>query len=355
MTTLETIIQKRLDEYRDQYSCLGDIEKQLQKNPRDRNLLEAKQKALKAKDEEIAYLLEVTPFIKQLDDDERETQEDRSDPEECEEEQKPRQTDEGKGIVGFIKVRRVSNRSEVFAEYMRKIEGKYITTGESQYSDRDEYFCECGNARVYVPSSSEYVCEACGRTQYIIEMSARNLTYAEEVAAVSNPSFTYNRLNHLCEWLNSIQAKENTDIPKEVVEAVKAEFRKEGTVTRKDIKPSKVRAFLKKLNLNKYYEHTNYITGLLNGVPPPKFPRELEETFKNMFIAAQAPFDRHCPPGRKNFLSYSYTLYKFCQLLGEDKYLKHFGLLKSTTKLHAQDMMWKKICEDLGWEFIPSV
>lgn len=46
-------------------------------------------------------------------------------------------------------------------------------------------------------------------------------------------------------------AQENTDIPPSVVDAIKAEFKKTRTTTRADIKPTKVREFLKKLKLNK--------------------------------------------------------------------------------------------------------
>lgn len=51
------------------------------------------------------------------------------------------------------------------------------------------------------------------------------------------------------------------------------------------------------------YEHTNAICNLLNGVPPPKLSPELEERLKAMFTEIQEPFERHCPPNRKNFLS----------------------------------------------------
>jgi len=50
-------------------------------------------------------------------------------------------------------------------------------------------------------------------------------------------------------------------------------------------------------------------------------------------------------------LSYSYVLYKFCELLGEDQYLPCFPLLKSKDKLYRHDVIWKKITTDLGWEF----
>jgi hypothetical protein len=84
-------------------------------------------------------------------------------------------------------------------------------------------------------------------------------------------------------------------------------------------------------------------------------PQELEERLRIMFKDIQAPFEKHCPPERKNFLSYSYVLYKFCELLGEDEYLEYFPLLKSKEKLYNQDVLFRKICEELRWEFIPTI
>ena len=74
-----------------------------------------------------------------------------------------------------------------------------------------------------------------------------------------------------------------------------------------------------------------------------------------MFDKIQEPFEKHCPKDRINFLSYSYVLHKFFQLLELDDYVKCFPLLKSRTKLRIQDEIWKKICEDCMWQFYPSV
>ena len=48
-------------------------------------------------------------------------------------------------------------------------------------------------------------------------------------------------------------------------------------------------------------------------------------------------------------------MYKFFELLELDEYLECFKLLKSISKLREQDQIWKKICKDLEWEYIPSV
>jgi hypothetical protein len=42
-------------------------------------------------------------------------------------------------------------------------------------------------------------------------------------------------------------------------------------------------------------------------------------------------------------------------LLGEDKYLPLFPLLKDKEKRIEQDAIWKQICKELDWEFIHTV
>jgi len=119
--------------------------------------------------------------------------------------------------------------------------------------------------------------------------------------------------------------------------------------------PKKLRDILKKLDKNKYYEHVPHIINRLNGLSPPTISRETEEELRRMFKEIEETFIKYCPKNRKNFLSYSYVLHKFFQLLELDEFLACFELLKSREKLHQQDVIWKKICEELRWEFIPSV
>jgi len=54
-------------------------------------------------------------------------------------------------------------------------------------------------------------------------------------------------------------------------------------------------------------------------------------------------------------LNYYYTVYKLCELLNQDEFLPYFPLLKDKEKMIEQDEIWKKICEELDWEFIPTV
>ena len=109
---------------------------------------------------------------------------------------------------------------------------------------------------------------------------------------------------------------------------------------------------------NKYYEHIPTIINELCGIDAPKMTCELEEQLKIMFDEIQIPFEKYSKiicPERKNFLNYNYIFYKMCQLLNKDEFLICFPLLKSREKLYEHDLIWKGICKDLKWEFIPSI
>ena len=72
-----------------------------------------------------------------------------------------------------------------------------------------------------------------------------------------------------------------------------------------------------------------------------------------MFLAVQPAFDKHKTSERKNFLSYSYILYKFLELLGYSQILGAFSL-KGKDKLAKQDLIFAKIANELNWNFMPS-
>lgn len=312
---------------------------------RVRELARSRADPSRVSEDELQYMLDAVPFIQQYT-----TNTYTAPP-------VPRPTT---GIDSFVTVQHQSNRQLVYQQYLAEVEksmeaAQGLPVHKTQLFD-DMMTCPtCRKPFVFNRQESELLCLACGTVQTHMEMSEHNVTYEQESQFTATSYFAYKRLNHFTEWLNSLQGKENTEIPDEVLEAVRAEFKKERACKRGDIKPSKVRAFLKKLKLNKWYENTNQITNALNGVPAPTLPPYLEERLKAMFAEIQEPFERHCPPTRKNFLSYSYVLYKFCELLGEDAIMRNFMLLKSREKLHQQDVIWKAICADLQWEFIASL
>jgi len=159
----------------------------------------------------------------------------------------------------------------------------------------------------------------------------------------------------LNEWLAQFQAKETTEISPAVLDMIRAELKKERITDMSKLKPSKLKEVIKKLKLNRCYDHVAHVLNRLNGISAPVLSREVEEKLRFMFKEIQFSFVKHCPKKRSNFLSYSFVLYKFCELLELDEYLPCFPLLKSREKLYMQDKIWQKICEDMRWQFIRTV
>jgi hypothetical protein len=210
----------------------------------------------------------------------------------------------------------------------------------------------CHDTLILVSNKAIMTCRACGYSVAYLDATMQSMSYSDDVEF---SSFSYKRINHFNEWLQQVQAKENFEIPNEILQSVMEELHRQRITSLEEITPKKVREVLKTLKLRKAYEHVAQITSRLTGVRPLRVPVEVEEMCRLMFIAVQPAFEKHCPKDRKNFLSYSYCLFKFFQLLGYDQFLDSFTLLKGRDKLARQDDIFKKICEELNWEFLPSV
>ena len=211
---------------------------------------------------------------------------------------------------------------------------------------------KCQKEMIFSANEAVFTCTECGYQEFVLVDSDKP-SYKDPPREVSY--YAYKRINHFNEWLAQFQAKESTEIPQEVYEAICAELKKERILDYRTLSRQKVREILKKLKYNKYYEHVPHIMNRLNGQHAPVMSREVEEKLRYMFKEIQPSFQKNCPKDRSNFLSYSYVLYKFCELLELDEYLSSFPLLKNRDKLYVQDKIWEKICLDLAWQFIRSV
>ena len=161
------------------------------------------------------------------------------------------------------------------------------------------------------------------------------------------------KINHFKEILSQFQGKETTQIPEPVIHDLQMQIKKE-RIELSDLTYYKCKDLLKKLGYNKYYEHINFIKNKL-GIKPVVISQELEEILCNFFMEIQYPYAKHCPDYRVNFLHYYYVLYKLFELLDQTNFLIHIPMLKDREKLIEQDTIWKKICDELDWEFIATV
>lgn len=243
-------------------------------------------------------------------------------------------------------------RDKLLDKYLQKVDPGHARNSTYEAESAFGICDECGSEMIFSSNEALFNCAACGNQEFVL-MDSDKPSYKDPPREVSY--YAYKRINHFNEWLAQFQAKECTDIPQEIYDQILVELKKERITHLDNLKPAKIREILKKIKANKYYEHVPHITNRLNGKNAPVMNREIEEKLRYMFKEIQPSFQKHCPKGRSNFLSYSYVLYKFCELLQLDDYLPNFPLLKNRDKLYTQDKIWQKICEDLGWQFIRSI
>jgi hypothetical protein len=243
-------------------------------------------------------------------------------------------------------------RKDIYKKYLQEVEGSCIDVGKNEMHEKPCSQCGTMYGRIFDESASEEICRKCGAVEYIL---SEEVGFKEEQELEKHIVYSYKRENHFNEWISQFQAKESTHVPEDVIAKLRTEFRKQKVKDLNEITHEKVKSLLKKLNYAKYYEHVPYIASIVSGITPPTMPQELEDKLRIMFHAIQAPFEKHKPINRKNFLSYSFVLYKMCEILSEDQYLPCFPLLKSREKLYVQDQIWEKICHELKWEFIRTV
>ena len=258
------------------------------------------------------------------------------------------------GILNFVNKVGESNKGQDYNNYISSCFGNKLSVDKNYNSNK----CLNCDSTMFENDHRESttICIKCGICTELKDTSSSNINFSElTTIEYTNQPFCYQRLNHFKEWLNQLQGREVTVIPDTVIDLILLEFKKQRIYNIDDINSIQIKSFLKKLKLSKYYEHVPNIITRITNKPPLRIDDNFEKILLNLFDKIQAPFKKHCPKDRKNFLSYSYTLYKFCQILDKNEYLIFFPLLKSREKLFEQEKIWKKICEELNWRFISSI
>lgn len=245
------------------------------------------------------------------------------------------------------------NSRQLYHNYWRNVNRDVCNMGEFVVSVDLCHRCSVGEL---IPQDEEgiLICnnKACGvYTQYIVDNEKP--TYKEPPNEVTYNAYV--RLNHFKEILSQFQAKETTQIPADVMDKIKKRIKKERiTDLASEINYEKMREILKKLEFNRYFEHIQYINSIL-GIKPPMMSDELQDTLCILFIEIQEPWAIHCPAYRTNFFNCTYTLFQLCVLLDQTQYLPYIPMMKDREKQLEQDMVWKKVCETLDWEFVATV
>lgn len=115
----------------------------------------------------------------------------------------------------------------------------------------------------------------------------------------------------------------------------------------------RMRQFLSDCNFSSRFENTMKIMSIITRRSPVELSQEQRDKLIELFRIIQKPFNRFRGK-RKNFLSYSYTMYKLCELLGYDDLLPYLPLLKAPANLLKADRIWKMICKECRFQYIDT-
>ena len=190
-------------------------------------------------------------------------------------------------------------------------------------------------------------CGACVKNAIDSERPTFKDTPAEAMSTL------YIRLNHFKEILSQFQAKETTQIDKDVMKLIRDRIVRQRIPFEK-LTYETTREILKTLGLTKYFEHVRYINSKF-GVQPPTMDAELVKVLCDMFLETEYPWVLYCPPSRINFFNYTYILYQLLVLLDQRQFLPFLTLLKDRDKQLEQDIVWEKVCNYNNWVFFPTV
>lgn len=210
-----------------------------------------------------------------------------------------------------------------------------------------DWRCRQCSSDLFVVRAENKVCRFCGESSY----------YEAESLLTTNimPVRQYNRnaakrVSHFKNLIQRLQGKERCSITQEDLLRIELRMR---LYPDSMTDYQKARQAMKDMGLQRYYNHAYYCIRHITGVPLVQFRKINEARLLALFLRIQEPFSR-TQEGRTNMLSYQFLIKKFCELLGYSLH-KYIPLLKSRANLQKQDTIWKRICDELGLPYYPSV
>lgn len=235
---------------------------------------------------------------------------------------------------------------DLLDDYMAEIEG--VSAGVHVLNA--DTCATCKTPMVLSTDGSMIMCHTCGHGYAYVDATSSAMAYGDEVEF---STFTYRKYNHFVEFLAKFTYQESGVVPPVIMENVMKGLEEDG-VRPDEVDHQKVYAVLKRLSYRKYYDYLSQITTRITNKPPPKLSPEETWTLKLLFRAIQAPFERHCPQDRTNFLSCQFVADCLLRLINREDLIPYLRPLKGADKRAKQRATMEKILAELGLKLPPS-
>lgn len=215
--------------------------------------------------------------------------------------------------------------------------------------------CNCSNTLTNI-QNSEFVCESCGITQTI------QGTEVEEEPEVKQKYCNYDPSKHCKIWVERIQARENADIPQEVITTIKECIRRDKIKDLRMINCYTIRRYLQQTHHSKYNEHIPLIRKIITGISPMQLTEREVQLINIYFDKVIRIFDEIKPATKTNCPYHPFFIYKIIEQIiknPKERCRKEDILstiyLQSRDTLVQNDLIWKSICERISdFTYMPT-
>lgn len=204
---------------------------------------------------------------------------------------------------------------------------------------------ECGSVqeRTFGGETGDGAADFAERAQHLITKRART----------SNAT-CYENANHFRDILMQAQGIESMRPPEGLLEKLH-EYMRKNKIEPSTLTPADTFKILRETKLSRLYQHRVKITYWLSGKPPFTLTEEQSRLLCTNFQQIQQPWrEAIAKSQRKNLMSYSYILFKLCEMHGITEMCDVCYLLKTNNKLRQLDAHWETICARLNWPYRPS-
>lgn len=243
------------------------------------------------------------------------------------------------------------------------IANKYTKTDFSFLEQKNKIQCKNCLSKKMFQDESSYICMDCNcQEDYLVNASS----YKDSDRINISQKYTYDRKVHFRDCINQYQGKQNCTIDQKVYDDLEGIFERHNmlkgdrtvpkTIRYANITKENILSFLKVLGYAKHYENVILIHYNLTGKKPDDISH-LEDKLMNDFDILVETYDKQFKNQveRINFISIQYVLY---QLLLKHKHpckKEDFVILKTIDRKAFHDNVMKKLCDSLGWNFVPLV
>lgn len=224
---------------------------------------------------------------------------------------------------------------------------------------KDKYdFCKNCNIKMIVKiNTSELICQKCGNIITLIgTVLDDNHLYSQEGQKFKHGS--YNPMRHCKSWIESIQAKDKSQISDEIIQKIKEKIKKNRIINVNNITIDQYRKYLKELKLTSYNNNITLIRKQITGISPPQLTHDETTMLYNYFDKSIKTYNIIKSKEKRNSLFFPYFIFKCLELIVKDPHKKKELLncihLQEKNTLIDNDKYWYQICEINNFKFITT-